>query len=173
MTETEGLPARRAALQMLDAVLHRGETLEQAERVFRDPEAFGVIEDHVVGNIVAGGSGKTPLVGWLAQRAQAAGFRPAIVSRGYGGSEPAAPMAVTPLGSNGYSLTLGRFGNFGMADQGAFNFGRPQPVTRNFNDIINTADYPNIPVLHVHQRPDLQQSPVLVWILQTIDMLYL
>ncbi|WP_128891797.1 RsmB/NOP family class I SAM-dependent RNA methyltransferase [Erythrobacter sp. HKB08] len=32
MTETEGLPARRAALQMLDAVLHRGETLEQAER---------------------------------------------------------------------------------------------------------------------------------------------
>ncbi|SBO43692.1 DUF1997 domain-containing protein [Cyanobium sp. NIES-981] len=26
----------------------------------------------------------------------------------------AAPMAVTPLGSNGYSLTLGRFGNFGF-----------------------------------------------------------
>lgn len=29
--ETQGLPARRAALQMIDAVLHRGETLEQAE----------------------------------------------------------------------------------------------------------------------------------------------
>lgn len=49
----------------------------------------------VIGNIAAGGSGKTPLVGWLAERARAAGFRPAIVSRGYGGSEPAAPIAVT------------------------------------------------------------------------------
>lgn len=50
----------------------------------------------VVGNIVAGGSGKTPLAGWLAKRAQAGGLRPAIVSRGYGGSEPEAPIAVTP-----------------------------------------------------------------------------
>lgn len=31
MAETPGLPARRAALHMLDAVLRRGETLEQAE----------------------------------------------------------------------------------------------------------------------------------------------
>ncbi|GAA4641525.1 RsmB/NOP family class I SAM-dependent RNA methyltransferase [Pontixanthobacter gangjinensis] len=32
MSDIPGLPARRAALQMIDAVLHRGETLEQAER---------------------------------------------------------------------------------------------------------------------------------------------
>ncbi|MGB3378752.1 RsmB/NOP family class I SAM-dependent RNA methyltransferase [Allopontixanthobacter sediminis] len=32
MVDTPGLPARRAALRMMDAVLHRGETLEQAER---------------------------------------------------------------------------------------------------------------------------------------------
>ena len=30
MADIPGLPARRAALQMLDAVLRRGETLEQA-----------------------------------------------------------------------------------------------------------------------------------------------
>ena len=32
MVDTPGLPARRAALRMMDAVLQRGETLEQAER---------------------------------------------------------------------------------------------------------------------------------------------
>ncbi len=32
MSDISGLPARRAALQMLDAVLNRGQTLEQAER---------------------------------------------------------------------------------------------------------------------------------------------
>jgi len=38
----------------------------------------------VVGNIVAGGSGKTPLTLWLATRLKAAGHNPGIVSRGYG-----------------------------------------------------------------------------------------
>lgn len=38
----------------------------------------------VIGNIVAGGAGKTPLTLWLAERLRAAGRHPGIVSRGYG-----------------------------------------------------------------------------------------
>ena len=39
----------------------------------------------VVGNIAVGGSGKTPVVDWLATLLRAAGRRPGIVSRGHGG----------------------------------------------------------------------------------------
>jgi tetraacyldisaccharide 4'-kinase len=38
----------------------------------------------VVGNLTVGGSGKTPMTAWLALRLRAAGYRPGIVSRGYG-----------------------------------------------------------------------------------------
>jgi tetraacyldisaccharide 4'-kinase len=37
-----------------------------------------------VGNISAGGTGKTPMVVWLAKRLQMSGKRPGILSRGYG-----------------------------------------------------------------------------------------
>lgn len=40
----------------------------------------------VVGNLSAGGTGKTPLVCWLAVRLAERGYRPGIVTRGHGGS---------------------------------------------------------------------------------------
>ncbi len=40
----------------------------------------------VVGNLVAGGSGKTPLVLWIAEFLKRQGRKPGIVSRGYGGA---------------------------------------------------------------------------------------
>ena len=48
----------------------------------------------VVGNITAGGTGKTPTVIWLARLLAERGFSPGIVSRGYGGSQSKSPMRV-------------------------------------------------------------------------------
>jgi tetraacyldisaccharide 4'-kinase len=48
----------------------------------------------VVGNLTVGGSGKTPLVLWIAEFLKAKGWSPAIVSRGYKGSSET-PRAAT------------------------------------------------------------------------------
>jgi len=48
----------------------------------------------VVGNLVAGGSGKTPLVLWIAEFLKSKGWSPAIVSRGFG-ARLEAPRAAT------------------------------------------------------------------------------
>lgn len=48
----------------------------------------------VVGNITAGGTGKTPVSIWLAKSLKERGFMPGIVSRGYGGSKSSSPMRV-------------------------------------------------------------------------------
>ncbi|MCP4129106.1 MAG: tetraacyldisaccharide 4'-kinase [Gammaproteobacteria bacterium] len=50
----------------------------------------------VVGNISVGGAGKTPLVVWLAKHLQKLGYRPGIVSRGYGGNAQYWPQQVLP-----------------------------------------------------------------------------
>ena len=48
----------------------------------------------VVGNISVGGTGKTPLVIWLAQQLTREGYHPGIVTRGYGGESRDYPVDV-------------------------------------------------------------------------------
>ncbi len=48
----------------------------------------------VVGNITVGGTGKTPLVVWLAGYLREKGYAPGIVSRGYGGTASHWPQQV-------------------------------------------------------------------------------
>jgi len=50
----------------------------------------------VVGNITVGGTGKTPVTAWLVELCRAAGYRPGIVSRGYGGRPANTPRLVSP-----------------------------------------------------------------------------
>lgn len=49
----------------------------------------------VVGNITVGGTGKTPLVLWIVEHLSAHGWRPGIVTRGYGGAAKTWPQVVT------------------------------------------------------------------------------
>ena len=49
----------------------------------------------IVGNISVGGTGKTPLLAALVVIFQAQGYRPGIISRGYGGSATDYPQRVT------------------------------------------------------------------------------
>jgi tetraacyldisaccharide 4'-kinase len=62
---------------------------------------FGVLKRHtlpvpviVIGNITVGGTGKTPLIIWLAQLLKNDGFKPGIISRGYGGQAEVWPQWV-------------------------------------------------------------------------------
>jgi tetraacyldisaccharide 4'-kinase len=70
--------------------------------VRRAAYARGILASHrvgvpvvVVGNITVGGTGKTPLVLWLARLLREHGKQPGIVSRGYGGTA-ARPLEVAP-----------------------------------------------------------------------------
>lgn len=49
-----------------------------------------------VGNLSVGGTGKTPVSAWVAQRVIERGHRPAILLRGYGDDEPTVHRRLTP-----------------------------------------------------------------------------
>lgn len=48
----------------------------------------------VVGNLTVGGTGKTPLTLWLADLLRHHGYRPGIITRGYGGRKQSRPLII-------------------------------------------------------------------------------
>lgn len=87
----------------LAAVYGRLRELDR-RRKLRRPPVRAPIPTLSVGNITVGGTGKTPMVGYLAAQLRARGKRPAILMRGYLASE-AGPIRVPADGS------VARFGD--------------------------------------------------------------
>jgi len=72
-------------------------------KIARQPEELRQVPIIVVGNLTVGGSGKTPLVVHLCNSLQQAGFKPGVVSRGYGRKTG----ALTRVGKNSSPADVG------------------------------------------------------------------
>lgn len=85
------LVARVARMPLIPLALLYGATMRLRAAAFR----WGWLATErlplptvAVGNLSVGGTGKTPLAGWIAEHYIARGWKPGILLRGYGGDEP-------------------------------------------------------------------------------------
>lgn len=79
----EGEPAP-AWLRVLEPLYRQGNRIDRWLKTRRPVKDLDQATIVVVGNITAGGSGKTPLVIRLCRVLKAAGLKPGVISRGYG-----------------------------------------------------------------------------------------
>ena len=81
-----------SALYAFLAGRRRQRYLASPERVWQPPVPL-----IVVGNITLGGTGKTPMCIWLVEHLRQHGWRPGIISRGYGATVAQYPHLIDPL----------------------------------------------------------------------------
>lgn len=97
--ESDGLGPRLARMAlmpvelMFEAVTGARNSLYSSGMLEARPTAVPAVS---VGNLTVGGTGKTPLAAYIAERLRAAGASPAIVLRGYGDDEPLVHRALNP-----------------------------------------------------------------------------
>jgi len=88
-------PALRWPLQLLARLYGSAVTVRNRYYDRREAACRPTVPVISVGNITVGGTGKTPTVAWLTERLHESGRRPAIVSRGYGGTAGRGPLIVS------------------------------------------------------------------------------
>ncbi|WP_106477100.1 tetraacyldisaccharide 4'-kinase [Phytohalomonas tamaricis] len=92
------------ALTPLEAIYSRVVTRRRESYVSgRRPIWQASVPVIVVGNITVGGTGKSPLVAWLGRWLAERGWRPGIISRGYGGRAPRYPFYVDASANTEYA----------------------------------------------------------------------
>ncbi|MGJ8524612.1 Tetraacyldisaccharide 4'-kinase [Halomonadaceae bacterium LMG 33818] len=91
-TKARWLVVLRPLESLYRAVVNRRRTAYETRTDSQRSTGVPVI---VVGNITVGGTGKSPLAAWLVNHLSEKGWKPGIVSRGYGGTSKHYPLSVT------------------------------------------------------------------------------
>ncbi|RMF16243.1 MAG: tetraacyldisaccharide 4'-kinase [Candidatus Dadabacteria bacterium] len=78
--------------------------LRHVDRLYRTagPPLASPLPTISVGNIVVGGTGKTAMIAWLAERFSQRGLRPVVLSRGYRGREAGPAQVAAPFDPHRY-----------------------------------------------------------------------
>jgi tetraacyldisaccharide 4'-kinase len=110
------------------------------------PERVSGMSVISVGNLVVGGTGKTPFASWVVRAAEAAGAAPAVVMRGYGEDEPllhrawhpGLPVVADPNRVAGVRAARSQGANLAVLDDG-FQHRR---VARDLDIVLVAAEDP-------------------------------